>query len=81
MKGIFSFTKNLQRHIWSFSKKMYVVLWEEKNRNENSQKIYICHPIFFQKNVRLEWKVFGNVKEIFVLQNINSDRSKQNERS
>ena len=27
-----------------------------KKRNENSQKIYIWYPIFFQKNVRLEWK-------------------------
>ena len=31
-----------------------------KSRNENSQKIYIRNPIFFQKIVRVWWKVLKN---------------------
>ena len=43
---------------------MYVVLWKrhiklgrcDLSGSENLQKIYICHPIFFQENDRLVWK-------------------------
>ena len=59
MKGIKNAMKIYRKFTFAtpkFTKKMYVVLWKGKIRDENSQKIYIWYPIFFQENVRLEWK-------------------------
>ncbi len=59
MRGIFSFTKSLQNCIWSFDENLSVYGEGDPklgrcdlSGSEILQKIYICYPEIYEKNVR-----------------------------